>query len=1035
MRTSIQPLAADNTFHQAFVAAAGGNLPRQTCLVFSGRPYSFPLTRKRESEMSSCLNVAIDVYSAGGNGIGRSQDRFLGQARLDQLLLDKLPAHYIKLPLKRRRCDTLDKASVQLEIEGMTGREICVTALKATDLPLSARNGILWPKATKLQLRFELLRSSAHSEECVESASSSVQTMSNGRIHWPEDETIHLCLPIVDAEVDLPSIAAMRVVLWRTGTPSIKIGTAEWPIQAVTNTVSKFDLQSKDKSDSITLHVQNAQGIRQGQVRFQVRIRTAGAKVVTRTAFDAVPEDGRSTKSDPESAMPAENNSCYVLNQTALHSCNVRWKNIGGQSKNAAATLEISDAKLLCEPLKLTVFNKNPSNQEEFVGEGYCDLRDVVSASMKADPKCRFNVRLNRESPDQHKILHFTAWLEETHYLSVGIYCIRIYGISMDEHHDLQVSLSLAENTVTTESLASIAPHWDTHVGLRLPATIRCLKNQNLHIGLWAIQKELPANLLIATATMSIKQLLFAKDKNIPLRITAPLEPRSRREVRAGIVSLTLLFEGSEHCQINSRESDALTQSIIRPVPHLRASTVTLQFRELTVRDLPKDEVAGCQLYIRIRIGRNTVETTLTRDPDGSRVWSNEVLPIQTDLDEVTGGLIEIDVHEFDRAHSDVLLGSASLNMTPTFLFKCSERLRVSLGISEKEDTTDGTKSRFAAKLRRFGCEACGLITFELRISMEMIDSFPPDEAWQAVPSQRRSVSQQPKAEVGYGIKRKPRSTSSLQKISRSTSQPLTLGETFDFATRRINETRNSWKPARIAETEDPLQLAAVHPLCEQEDNNEVDQTYNVHGDADGCGNMPLQLGGALRVCTVPPGMDDETEYPQEVVPSLKVATQDGRESETEFLIGKYDDAAETFKSRRQCRRLHPRDRNELRVCVLRAKGLSTERSRHYHATKSRQLQAKEQTMYKSEDPGFLPNAFVTLRVLGEDDCQVSTVPSVQRSADPEWQERFVLRAMDPISDDVSSCRLVLEITVRNNNNASPNDFLGWSLTTVTDTS
>jgi len=153
------------------------------------------------------------------------------------------------------------------------------------------------------------------------------------------------------------------------------------------------------------------------------------------------------------------------------------------------------------------------------------------------------------------------------------------------------------------------------------------------------------------------------------------------------------------------------------------------------------------------------------------------------------------------------------------------------------------------------------------------------------------------------------------------------------------------------------------------------------------------------------------------------------------FLVGTYDDKAAFSEARRKCQPFIPRDRNEIRVVVLRARdlramdqpriracsGMAQPGSKQLVQSTTRpQKETKLSSISRASDP------FVSLRVHGTDNFKEQTTSAMSSTLNPEWGEQFILSAPEPaLCDSGPPC---LELTVRDQDAYSSNDFMGRAL-------
>lgn len=941
MRNSLRSLAADGSFLQSFMAAAAGsNLPRQSNLVFSGTPYSFPLTSDAPRKEFD-VNVSIDIYAVEEESLEHSQkkrNRFLGQARLDQWSFDRTSASHLKLPLRRRQSDTLNDAIVHLEIKDVTGTEITITALRAAELS-SSGTGLLFHRGdSKVQVRFQLVRFTDRNgqEQRVEvdSAHSSSRSISGSCARWPSEEAIALHFPLSE---DVEPEKLLKVAVWRLQKPAIQIGSAEWFFPAKGSSIDEI----------VTLRLSTLHGKPHGSIAFQIRVGEYGARASARsaTALNGSFHEPQSPSSTPVTRA--------------------KWRNSGGDAENAAVTLRIADPRLLRKPLTIAITSKNRTA----VGSATFDMKRFA---VEENAATSFETRLenSHEHPDDHKVVRFTAWLERTQYYCLCASRIRLSNMSVSDR-PIYVSLRFAESTARTKSISDLGLILNEHTSLQLPASLRQIQRRKLCVEVWLDGDggDAPSDLLLARSSVSIGSVLVAMENDAPLCLTAPLISRNRRRDECcGMLSLILICtEIKDIREEDFSRGDGVRSALAAmkaPSPPAKARPVALIIGNIKAHNLRTKDSLQCV----VRIGQQIARTTVSSSRE-DHCWRSEVLCIESDIDVVIGGMIEIEVHS--QSPSGVL-GQSTVYLTPRrFLAFCDDKLRAILGYEQNiSDESLTYNKNVAVKLRRFGDSiTIALLTFEMHASMEPIQS-----------DARESSQRTPQVPDDHA--------SNVAAIQRSTSKTVAPQRHISFMSMSNEKGLDD-----AIEGEEKKGRSSVPNVATDKD---IPATVNERS------NALFWLGGAFRLTNIPHRADDETciSNNEEKLDGNKPES----EAEASFLIGKHDDVPETVRVRRQRKRPSKLDRNELRVCVLQGRGIwggaSHPRSEKYRTAKK---------------PS---KVHVVLRVVGDDDTSPSQKTSAQEGTNPEWNERFVLPAFEPVPHENGNMQntaslLALEISVK----------------------
>ena len=366
--------------------------------------------------------------------------------------------------------------------------------------------------------------------------SSVLKGLSGEHFTWPADERISVFdLPAAGETFATDALreASLRLSVWRASTPSAELGFADLPLRQLVSCLADARTRggrATSRPVSATLKLSSSSsrrrgGTARGYLALTCALRDTGAFC-----------DCRSTAAcrDHPNSPPG-----------VVSAVQAAWSDAGGEIAAAACTLNIFEPRLLKRPLEIAVRNENAPDCETCVGQAQIDLEGLCSLLRKkargADREKAFKVRLNERDVLEHKMLHFTAWLERTRYFALSLWNVQAFteltaSIS-DGKAYLAVSFFKASST-KTKSSKTLA--WHDREPLRLPATLVLLSQHKLRLELW--QVGVLSDTLIGVAEASLAALVAGNQTSgKSLRLSAPLkrEKGLAPSGRPGLISFT----------------------------------------------------------------------------------------------------------------------------------------------------------------------------------------------------------------------------------------------------------------------------------------------------------------------------------------------------------------------------------------------------------------------------------------------------------------------------------------------------------------
>ena len=998
VRPSLSPLLRVSRLHNARIATADHMLPRRSQLCFSGKPYAFRIQRELRSDLTGHpsndgVDLTVNVYSMSAGAIKR-KNRFFGEAIIGESIMRHLPLTYSTIPLRRRRCDTLDCAYVNFRLRRSTGRELLVSCLKISGLPFDHHKQHGSPLS--LHVRFEVLHSRRPIGQLK--ASLCVYELNEGHINWPQRDRLAILVPLASPAIHEPLHGAVLRISLSCGDNSAKdVSAAELPLESlVAEAKSSSTCGSFSSKCSVTLCLARAGKATQVYVVFLLGLATAslytyGRSLTVRSTGTSQRNANRVSGQHLQTKMAFREHECKAKSESANHgeTCmrdiegadtehssqetetltsvslgppfgenekilDAEWEDLGGDVPGAAATLNIFKPALLRESLEISVCNDNAMNADTTVGQASCDLQNVVAAIRASTPTFRFSsINLSEEGSGELKQLNFTAWLERNRYFCISIQCARVNSTLAGQISNKKIAggetyIEFNLGGVKINTLRRAETQWHNDVPILLPTTVAVLERRRLIIKLWYADEV--SQVLVGVASTSLADIATSNQRN-PVRFTLPLLCRGVEHLGLRrLVSFTLFCTeitapiGRDYLDA----ATALAACSIAPHPHPVPLRAKLRVQNICLEKPPMigPNHESRERYCTICVGGTSSRTTIKAMTGHSCDWGGELISINTDLDELTGNLIQITIIDRVPAESGAALGRAELHLTPRRCVLHSSQLLGAAG--------ECPSKKVALQLKCPDQKMSGILMFDLDILVE------------------------------------DKSRSSKLELMTSTKFPPTDG----------------CSSACLGET---------------------------------IGNSSGFYSGGTIYTRVERAIDDEIDIVKQNLGSVTIGGNATPPEKTlggdSFLVGAYDDNAAFAESRRRCQPYVPRDRNELRVVVLRARGLYLKDRRRIRACGH---SAKAHRNEESDQPGKPPlgnsglesngssDPYVALRVRGVGDVELQKTSVAYSTLDPEWGEQFILPAYESVAGD--SEPPYLELVVHNHDEFTSHDLMGCAL-------
>lgn len=508
--------------------------------------------------------------------------------------------------------------------------------------------------------------------------------------------------------------------------------------------------------------------------------------------------------------------------------------------------------------------------------------------------------------------------------------------------------MSLIWGGTKTSTLWGNKARCDDDTPILLPATVPVLQCRQLKVEMW--YQDDVSEVLVGVVNTSLARMMKS-DLATPVRFTLPLLRRGLERCKfRGLISFTVICTEIS-ASIKGEHLDAVTAlascsaALILPPPLPLCAKVLI--KNLRMAKLLKTglNINIQEVYCMISVGGNSLRTTIKTMVENECHWAEEAMSINTDFDELTSNLIQLEVLSHAADQACCLLGFAEMHLTPR------RSLCHTGGLSGRTGPTPAPHfKQVALRLKAPGHTIFGIIKFDIDILVE--------DGSEVIASK---------------VERAGPALDAVSENDHSTAVP----------------------PRTIPSDGNDCCIGDVIYACvDRLDDDEID-TAGAKADL-----LASQAGAPT------------------IIPS-------GRH----FLIGLYDDDAALAESKRRCQPFIPRDRNELRVIVLRARSFCQKSRRGLRRRSGTNVPRAKEGILSGSTFGSgneASNPFVSLCVHRSEDLEPQKTSVAHSTLEPEWGEQFILPVYEPvIGDSDIPC---LELTLQNYNEFASHDFMGRAL-------